>query len=169
MKTKTAFVGLVALAALTACGHDRSGPVEEDYSGVRTNALPGGVNAQPGTIAQFEAMAGDRVFFEVDESRLSSEAVATLGAQADWLVNYPQFTVTIEGHTDERGTREYNLALGVRRAESVRTYLVSRGVESDRIRTITYGKERPAEICSNESCWSENRRAVTILAGAAAG
>ena len=164
-----AIVGLVALATLAACGHDRSGPVEEDYPGVRTSALPGGVNAQPGTIAEFEAMAGDRVFFEVDRSTLSSEAVVTLGAQAGWLVDYPQFTVTIEGHTDERGTREYNLALGVRRAEAVRTYLVSRGVEADRIRTITYGKERPAEICSNESCWSENRRAVTILAGAAAG
>ncbi len=169
MKVKSAIACLAALAALAACGHDDSRPVEDDYSGVRTSALPGGVNAQPGTVAEFEALAGDRVFFEVDQSTLSSGAVATLGAQAAWLTDYPQFTVTVEGHTDERGTREYNLALGVRRAEAVRTYLVSRGVEADRIRTITYGKERPAEICSNESCWSENRRAVTVLAGAAAG
>ncbi len=124
-------------------------------------------SSDPGTIAYFQTLTGDRVYFEVDQSTLTDEAVATLDAQAEWLMTYQQFTATVEGHADERGTREYNLALGVRRAVAVRDYLINQGVTADRIRTVTYGKERPAETCSNEFCWSVNRRAVTVLEGAA--
>ena len=90
---------------------------------------------------------------------------ATLTKQAQWLRTYPAFTVTIEGHADERGTREYNIALGARRAQAVREYLASRGVEPSRMRTISYGKERPVAVCNDASCWTQNRRAVTVLNG----
>ncbi|MEL7174347.1 MAG: OmpA family protein, partial [Pseudomonadota bacterium] len=85
--------------------------------------------------------------------------------QAQWLANNPGVSATIEGHADERGTRDYNLALGARRASAVRSFLASQGVDSSRLRTVTFGKERPISTCSNESCWSENRRGVTVLAG----
>ncbi len=151
-------------AALAGC---------ENQGGPGGGAGPGGISigtldsSDPGTIAYFQTLTGDRVYFEVDQSTLTDEAVATLDAQAEWLMTYQQFTATVEGHADERGTREYNLALGVRRAVAVRDYLINQGVTADRIRTVTYGKERPAETCSNEFCWSVNRRAVTVLEGAA--
>ena len=152
--------------ALASCG-DQGGPgpgTEAGNSSFSTGALG---SSDPGTIAYFQTLTGDRVYFEVDRSTLTEEAIAILNAQAEWLMTYQQFTATIEGHADERGTREYNLALGVRRAVAVRDYLIDRGVTADRIRTLTYGKERPAETCSNEYCWSVNRRAVTVLEGAA--
>jgi peptidoglycan-associated lipoprotein len=107
--------------------------------------------------------SGDRVFFETDSSELTDQARATLDKQAQWLGNYNRYAFTIEGHADERGTREYNIALGARRAETVREYLVSRGVSGQRMRTISYGKERPVALCNDISCWSQNRRAVTVL------
>jgi len=120
--------------------------------------------ATPGSQQDFVVNVGDRVFFQTDSSQLTAEAVATLDKQAQWLNAYPQYgQFTIEGHADERGTREYNIALGARRAQAVRDYLISRGVSAARMRTISYGKERPVAVCNNISCWSQNRRAVTVL------
>jgi peptidoglycan-associated lipoprotein len=119
--------------------------------------------AIPGSQQDFVVNVGDRVFFDTDSSELSAQARATLDKQAQWLGNYNRYAFTIEGHADERGTREYNIALGARRAETVREYLVSRGVSGQRMRTISYGKERPVAVCNDISCWSQNRRAVTVL------
>jgi peptidoglycan-associated lipoprotein len=119
--------------------------------------------AVPGTPQDFVVNVGDRVFFETDSSELTPQAVATLDKQAQWLRNYGQYAFTIEGHADERGTREYNIALGARRAQAVRSYLASRGINASRMRTISYGKERPVAVCDDISCWSQNRRSVTVL------
>ena len=124
--------------------------------------LVGGA-ATPGSQQDFVVNVGDRVFFETDSSELTEQARATLDKQAQWLGNYNHYAFTIEGHADERGTREYNIALGARRAETVRQYLVSRGISAQRMRTISYGKERPVALCNDISCWSQNRRAVTVL------
>ena len=117
----------------------------------------------PGTQEDLVANVGDRIFFDTNGYAVSPEGQATLQRQAQWLKTYPNVRVTIEGHADERGTREYNLALGERRANSVKDYLVNLGVDSSRITTISYGKERPVALCSDESCWSQNRRAVTVV------
>jgi peptidoglycan-associated lipoprotein len=119
--------------------------------------------AAPGSQQDFIVNVGDRVFFETDSSELTPQARATLDKQAQWLGQYNRYAFTIEGHADERGTREYNIALGARRAQTVREYLVSRGVAAQRMRTISYGKERPVAVCNDISCWSQNRRAVTVL------
>jgi peptidoglycan-associated lipoprotein len=119
--------------------------------------------ATPGSQQDFVVNVGDRVFFDTDSSELSPQARATLDKQAQWLNNYNRYAFTIEGHADERGTREYNIALGARRAQTVREYLISRGVQAQRMRTISYGKERPVAVCNDISCWSQNRRAVTVL------
>jgi len=117
----------------------------------------------PGSQQDFIVNVGDRVFFDTDSSELSQQARATLDKQALWLNQYNRYTFTIEGHADERGTREYNIALGARRAQTVREYLISRGVQAQRMRTISFGKERPVAVCNDISCWSQNRRAVTVL------
>jgi len=132
------------------------------------NAIDGATSANasaavPGSQQDFVVNVGDRVFFESDSSELTQQATGTLERQAQWLRAYPQYSFTIEGHADERGTREYNIALGARRAEAVRDYLTSRGVQAHRMRTISYGKERPVAVCNDISCWSQNRRAVTVL------
>jgi peptidoglycan-associated lipoprotein len=119
--------------------------------------------APPGSQQDFVVNVGDRVFFESDSTELTAQSVATLDKQAQWLQHYSQYTFTIEGHADERGTREYNIALGARRAQTVRDYLSSHGVSAHRMRTISYGKERPVAVCNDISCWSQNRRAVTVL------
>ena len=119
--------------------------------------------AAPGSQQDFIVNVGDRVFFETDSSELTPQARATLDKQAQWLGQYNRYSFIIEGHADERGTREYNIALGARRAQTVREYLVSRGVMAQRMRTISYGKERPVALCNDISCWSQNRRAVTVL------
>ena len=119
--------------------------------------------ATPGSQQDFVVNVGDRVFFESDQTDLTPQAIATLEKQAQWLQQYNRYTFTIEGHADERGTREYNIALGARRAQSVRSYLASRGIDPNRMRTISYGKERPVAVCNDISCWSQNRRAVTVL------
>ena len=118
---------------------------------------------EPGTQEDLVVNVGDRVFFDFDRSVIKAEAAKTLERQAAWLKRYPQATVTIEGHTDERGTREYNLALGERRAAAVKNFLVSLGIDPGRISTISYGKERPAAIGHNEAAWAQNRRAVTVV------
>jgi peptidoglycan-associated lipoprotein len=124
----------------------------------------GSAAATPGSQQDFVVNVGDRVFFETDSTELTPQSRATLEKQAQWLNNYTQYSqFTVEGHADERGTREYNLALGARRAQAVRDYLISRGVAANRMQTISYGKERPVAICDDISCWSQNRRAVTVL------
>jgi peptidoglycan-associated lipoprotein len=119
--------------------------------------------AVPGSQQDFIVNVGDRVFFDTDSSELSPQARATLDKQAQWLNQYNRYAFTIEGHADERGTREYNIALGARRAQTVREYLVSRGITAQRMHTISFGKERPVAVCNDISCWSQNRRAVTVL------
>jgi peptidoglycan-associated lipoprotein len=119
--------------------------------------------ATPGSSQDFVANVGDRVFFDTDSPDLNAQAKATLDAQVSWLNKYSSLHFTIEGHTDDRGTREYNIALGARRAQSVKTFLASRGIDASRMRTISYGKERPVAVCNDISCWSQNRRAVTVL------
>ncbi|GGK35297.1 peptidoglycan-associated lipoprotein Pal [Salinarimonas ramus] len=123
--------------------------------------------ATPGSAQDFTVNVGDRVFFETDQSTLTSTAQSTLDLQAQWLARYPRYAVLIEGHADERGTREYNFSLGARRAQAVRDYLVARGVDANRLRTVSYGKERPVAACADTSCQSQNRRGVTVLEGGA--
>ena len=117
----------------------------------------------PGSQQDFVVNVGDRVFFETDSTELTPQARSTLEKQAQWLQAYNRYSFTIEGHADERGTREYNIALGARRAEVVHDYLTARGIDPNRMRTISYGKERPVAVCDDISCWSQNRRAVTLL------
>ena len=119
--------------------------------------------SDPGSIAFFKNNVGDRVLFSIDQSDIDQSGRDILLAQVDWLKLNSDYKIIIEGHADERGTREYNLALGARRANSAREFLVSRGIESSRIKIVSFGKERPAELCSNENCYSENRRAVSVV------
>ena len=130
-------------------------------SGVATTGL--GDPSNPASVAYFNQTVGDRVLFVVDQSTLSDAARATLSGQANWLKANPDYAIIIEGHADEQGTREYNIALGARRADSVKNYLISQGVGAGRMQTVSYGKERPIAICSDESCYAQNRRAVTVL------
>ncbi|WP_336293942.1 peptidoglycan-associated lipoprotein Pal [Bartonella sp. CB169] len=118
---------------------------------------------QPGSGQEFIVNVGDRVFFSLDSSSLDSDAESILMRQAEWLLRHPYYSIMIEGHADDRGTREYNLALGQRRAVVVRNYLISLGVSAQRIQTISYGKERPVAVCDDISCWNQNRRAVTTI------
>jgi peptidoglycan-associated lipoprotein len=147
---------LVAALAISACAKN---PAQD------AAALAASGRAAPGSAQDFAVNVGDRVFFDTDSSELSSTAQATLAKQAAWLQQYARYNVTIEGHADERGTREYNFALGARRAENTKEYLIARGIPASRIRTISYGKERPVATCNDISCWSQNRRAVTVLTG----
>lgn len=121
--------------------------------------------ATPGSAQDFAVNVGDRVFFESDSSDLTATATSTLDRQAGWLARYPRQAFLLEGHADERGTREYNFSLGARRAQAVRDYLASRGIAGARMRTVSYGKERPVAVCNDISCWSQNRRAATVLDG----
>jgi peptidoglycan-associated lipoprotein len=149
------FAALLAAAlAVSACAKDAA-------ENAQANA---GAQATPGSQQDFVVNVGDRVFFDTDSSELTAQSRATLDKQAQWLNTYSQYSqFTVEGHADERGTREYNIALGARRAQMVRNYLMSRGIAANRIRTISYGKERPVAVCDDISCWSQNRRAVTVL------
>jgi peptidoglycan-associated lipoprotein len=133
---------------------DGQGPM--DGTGVYGSVLPGSQQ-------DLATNVGDRVFFAYDSSDLAPEATDTLNRQAEWLNRYPNLQITIEGHSDERGTREYNIALGDRRANAVKNYLVSMGVSSSRVNTISYGKERPAVVGSDASSWAQNRRGVTTV------
>src|SRR5215510_3415301 len=146
---------LIALA-LAACS-DTPKPESEIGAGGRMSP------ATPGTARDFAVNVGDIVYFSTDSVDLSPEAQQTLANQARWLQQYSQYTITIEGHADERGTREYNIALGARRAQTVRDFLARHGINAGRIRTISYGKERPVAVCNDISCWSQNRRSQTVL------
>ncbi|NIZ08950.1 peptidoglycan-associated lipoprotein Pal [Pseudooceanicola sp. HF7] len=137
-------------------------------AGANGPVVPGSAN-DPSSPLYFQQTVGDRVLFTVDQSTLNPQAEQVLRGQVVWLTNNPDFNAVIEGHADEQGTREYNLALGARRANSVRDFLVANGVAPGRVRTVSYGKERPLAICSDESCYAQNRRAVTVLAAGGAG
>ena len=160
---------LVACAALAACstgaGRFGAGGGPGALSGA---GAPGSVD-DPTSVAYFQERIGDRVLFVVDQSTITPEAQQILAGQARFLMANGDYTALIEGHADERGTREYNLALGARRAAAVKDYLVAQGVADNRLRTVTYGKERPLEICSEEACYAQNRRAVTVLGAAGFG
>jgi peptidoglycan-associated lipoprotein len=160
---KLAFA-LTAALTLAACSSNKAADGAGGPGGAGLGAAGA---ATPGSAQDFVVNVGDRVFFETDSSDLTSTATATLDKQASWLTQYPRYSITMEGHADERGTREYNFALGARRAQAARDYLASRGINASRIKTISYGKERPVAVCDDISCWSQNRRAVTVLGGAA--
>lgn len=151
-----AFAMLLFVVAIAACSRT-------------PNAMPTGVGnlgpggGAPGSQQEFLVSVGDRVFFETDSSNLTTTAMATLDKQAAWLNQYSNYRIMIEGHADERGTREYNIALGARRASIVVNYLTSKGVNGQRITSQSFGKERPVAICNDISCWSQNRRAVTVV------
>lgn len=161
MKRRTfllAYAG-AAFVALTGCaGPDHLAP---DEFGRLARAI------MPGTEEDLRANIGDRVFFDKESAVITSEALTTLQRQARWLVSYPYISVTIEGHCDERGTREFNLALGYRRAYAVREFLIAAGVDGRRISTISFGKERPEVVGSTEAAWAQNRRAITMVDGPA--
>ena len=152
-------LALVAGLALAGCASKK----------VPNNAADLGLGANsatPGSSQDFTLNVGDRIFFDTDSSAIRADAQATLSKQAQWLNQYGNYAITIEGHADERGTREYNIALGARRAAATRDFLVARGVPATRLRTISYGKERPVAVCDDSSCQTQNRRAVTVLGGA---
>ena len=172
--TRTGRLSKLALAALfamtlAACSSNKTDELGGNPSGAGGAFGAGGAGgvATPGSAQDFVVNVGDRVFFESDSSDLTGTATATLDKQAQWLNQYPKYAITVEGHADERGTREYNFALGARRAQAARDYLVSRGVNAGRVKTISYGKERPVAVCDDISCWAQNRRAVTVLGGQA--
>ena len=159
MKHQMRILQGMKLAAVLAVALSMGACANKNPLGMDANANA----ATPGSQQDFVVNVGDRVFFESDQTDLSPQATATLDKQAQWLQSYNRYSFTIEGHADERGTREYNIALGARRAQSVRTFLASRGIDPSRMRTISYGKERPVAVCNDISCWSQNRRAVTVL------
>ena len=161
---------LVAALSLAACANpDRydatggAGMGPGSGAGAAGGVIPGSAG-DPASPAYFQQSVGDRVLFEVDQSSLTAAGRATLDGQSNWLLTNTDYQAVIEGHADEQGTREYNLALGARRANTVREYLISKGVAGSRLKTTSYGKERPIEICSEESCYAKNRRAVTVIA-----
>lgn len=161
------FAILVA-AGLSACASDPAtvGATDASLAGAGGSGGAYGADAlDPRSVEYFNVTVGDRVFFATDSSSLDDQARETLVRQARWLQENPSLTLTIEGHADERGTRAYNLALGARRAQAARDFLVAQGVPASRMRTVSLGKERPVSLCSDESCWSQNRRAVTVVAG----
>lgn len=168
MKTKLITMALPAALLVSAC----TNPDRFDNASTAGNGLNGNVSTitpgsaqDPKSPLYFQQTIGDRVLFAVDQSSLDDRARRTLDGQAAWLTTNPEYNAVIEGHADEQGTREYNLALGARRANAVREYLLAKGLPASRLKTVSYGKERPLEVCSTEACYSKNRRAVTILSG----
>lgn len=161
MDTLMRFAGLARIGAVVLLALSAAACANKEF---QDGLGPGARGpATPGSHRDFVQNVGDIVYFSTDSSDLTPEAQQTLAAQARWLQQYPQYTITIEGHADERGTREYNIALGARRATAVRNYLAQNGVNAQRIRTISFGKERPVAVCNDISCWSQNRRAQTVL------
>lgn len=167
---------LLAVLGLAACnnpgrfgsgGDGGAGAGGFGAGGVTGSGL--GDASDPRSAAFFQQTVGDRVFFAVDQHTLSAEARQILSGQAQWLATNSDYAIIIEGHADEQGTREYNIALSDRRANAARDYLASQGITASRMRTIPYGKERPVEICSTEACYAKNRRAVTVLSLGAGG
>lgn len=161
LASNPAMVAFALTLALAGCASKKNMPNSASELG-----LGGAGAATPGSTQDFTVNVGDRIFFDTDSSSVRADAQQTLDRQAQWLQRYSQYPITVEGHSDERGTREYNLALGARRASSTKAYLVSKGIPANRIKTISYGKERPVATCDEASCWNQNRRAVTVLGGA---
>ncbi|PSJ57270.1 peptidoglycan-associated lipoprotein Pal [Kumtagia ephedrae] len=160
LTTNPVMIALVAGLALAGCANKKTPNSAADLG------LGGAGAATPGSAQDFTVNVGDRIFFDTDSSAIRADAQQTLTRQAQWLNRYRNYGIVVEGHADERGTREYNLALGARRAAATRDYLISQGVAGGRLKTISYGKERPVAVCDDISCWSQNRRAVTTLNGA---
>ncbi len=167
MKSSLASVLLVSACLITAgCAKKKPGdlplaPIGSQVDGIESSTTEDSMDRLR---REFIAEAGsDTVYFDTDSSILDDQSRARLSAQAAWLVRYPDLQVTIEGHCDERGTREYNLALGERRANAAKNFLAARGVAVERLRTISWGKERPISLGSDEAAWAQNRRAVTVL------
>lgn len=171
LRTSTGFkmvLALTAALALAGC-QKKSSTVAGLDSGVNGNGAGLDGSAMAGSEAEFmdENSVGDRVLFVVDQSTLTSEGEETLRRQAAWLQKYPGVSIQMEGHSDERGTREYNISLSARRATTSRMFLIEQGIAADRIASIAFGKERPAALCDAETCWSQNRRSVTVITGGA--
>jgi len=163
MRSQMSFSILVAgLMALLLAGCEKNAPAASFGLGA------GGGNFAPGSTQEFSGKIGDTVHFETDSPELTPEGRSIVNAQAVWLRQYANYPIGIEGHADERGTREYNIALGARRAETVKSFLISQGIDPRRIRTVSFGKERPVAVCDNITCWSQNRRAVTVIGGGGA-
>ena len=154
-------VALCCVLALAACSKKNTPNLEAANAGLGVGS------SAPGSEQDFATNVGDRVYFVVDQSDLTPEAQEILSKQAAWLQKYPGVSIQMEGHSDERGTREYNIALSARRATAAREFLIAQGVEANRISSIAYGKERPAALCDAEQCWTQNRRAVTVITGGA--
>ena len=154
------FAAFAALTLLAACGGGNSNNTAAN--GMGTTAAPSGA-AAPGSEADLVANVGDRIYFDFNQNGLSDDAKSTLSRQAQWLQRYPQVQVQIAGNCDDRGTAEYNLALGERRANAARDFLVAQGVSSDRITTISYGKDRPTALGDDEQSWQQNRNAITAV------
>ncbi len=152
---------LCCVLALAACSKKPA----SDLLGDQTGTTAG--QAAPGSEQDFAVNVGDRIYFEEDKSTLTAEAQETLRRQAQWLQQYTNVSIQVEGHADERGTREYNISLSARRATATREFLLAQGVDAARVSSIAYGKERPASLCDSEQCWSQNRRAVTVITGGA--
>lgn len=173
MKTTSALL-LLSAVALSACANANrfddmapGGAAAGAGTGNGVTSTPLAPAQDPRSATYFQQTVGDRVLFTVDSSEVTVTGRATLEGQARWLMQNPDYLAVIEGHADETGTREYNLALGARRANAVRDFLIARGVAPGRIRTVSYGKERPIEVCSVESCYAQNRRAVTVITSGA--
>jgi peptidoglycan-associated lipoprotein len=162
-KIVTAVAAAMLLAACSSTPETSSATDGSGSTGTSTTSSASTSTVTPGTLQDFTQNVGDRVFFSFDRYDLTPEAQATLQKQAAWLKAYPQVTVVVEGHADERGTREYNLALGDRRATTVLNYLVALGIDKSRLSEVSYGKEKPVCVEANDSCWSQNRRGVTTL------
>jgi peptidoglycan-associated lipoprotein len=174
MMTRMASFKMAAICcsflALAACSKKNTPDLDAGLGGAgnATDANGGDAMGQaPGSKGEFQKVVGDRVFFLNDQTSLTAEATTTLTAQAEWLQKYPNVSIQVEGHADERGTREYNISLSARRATTVRGFLIKQGVAASRISSIAYGKERPVALCDAEQCWSQNRRAVTVITGGA--
>ena len=161
--------GIFLLAAIMVAGLSGLGGCDKNAPAAGFGLGASGMgNFPPGSKQEFNGRIGDTVRFEVDSSELTMEGRSILNGQATWLKQYSNYPITIEGHADERGTREYNIALGARRAETTKNFLIAQGINPGRIRTISYGKERPVAVCDDISCWSQNRRTVTVLEGGGA-
>jgi peptidoglycan-associated lipoprotein len=151
MRTIKALAALAAMLVMAACSSQQEA------------AAPATTTVTPGSVADFRQNVGDRVFFDTDQSGIREDGRQTLTRQAEWLKKYTNYQITVEGHCDERGTREYNFALGERRANAAKQYLVAQGIPAARIRTVSLGKENPDPPGSDEGSWARNRRAVTVL------
>ena len=166
IRKSTAMIAAITMLAVGACAKKAPDTLPPAPEGTGTDPGAGtGTGVIPGSQEDFLAsvgLEGDRVFFDYDQYNVDAQDQATLQSQAQWLQRNPAVRVTLEGHADERGTRDYNIALGERRANAAKNYLASLGIDPSRLNTVSYGKERPAALGSDEAAWAQNRRAVTV-------